>query len=66
MARLLALAKTTIDLPHDDFGDGVQKAREHLLQRGMIRVDKDGVAVVAGQLPTLTFYANSIAHFFEK
>jgi len=66
MARLLGQAKTSIDIPHDDFDDAVDKAREHLVQRGMIQPADDVIAVVPDQLPALTFYANSIAHFFEK
>jgi len=66
IARLVEHAKTVIDVPHDDFSDAIAKAREHLLQRGMIRVDTGEVTVVPDQRPALTFYANSIAHFFEE
>lgn len=66
MARLLGQAKTSIDIPHEDFDDAVFKAREHLLQRGMIQPANGAIAAVPDQLPALTFYANSIAHFFEE
>lgn len=64
MARLLKKAKPTIDIPHADFDGAVQKAREHMVQRGMVIAVDGGFAADPDELPILNYYANSIAHFF--
>ncbi len=65
MARMLERASTSVSVPHDDFAGAVSKAREHLLQRGMIETVQGGFVSASDEEPALTFYANSIAHFFD-
>jgi glycerol-3-phosphate O-acyltransferase len=49
-----------------DFAANVARARDHLVQRGMITASDRGYAPADGQRPALRFYANSIAHFFDR
>jgi glycerol-3-phosphate O-acyltransferase len=65
MALMLERASTSVSVPHDDFAGAVSKAREHLLQRGMIEMAQGGFVSASDEQPALTFYANSIAHFFD-
>ncbi len=65
MARMMEHAGTSVSVPHNDFAGAVKKAREHLLQRGMIEAVKDGFVAAPDEVPVLTYYANSIAHFFD-
>lgn len=65
MARLVDRAPTSVSIPHEDFASAVTKAREHLLQRGMIVAQDESYAAASHEVPVLTYYANSIAHFFE-
>ncbi len=64
MARLMKKAKPTADIAHADFEGSVEKAREHLVQRGMVMEVDGGFAADPDELPILNYYANSIAHFF--
>ncbi len=64
MARLLEKAKKAIDIPHADFDEAVLKAREQLVQRGMVLAVDGKFAAAPDEMPILNYYANSIAHFF--
>ena len=48
------------------FGAAVEKAKENLLQRGLIEQGRGGVIATSSERPALIYYANSIAHFFDK
>jgi glycerol-3-phosphate O-acyltransferase len=43
----------------------VAKAREHLVQRSFITRVGDGYVATVDERPALTYYANSVAHFFD-
>ena len=65
MHRLIARAKASDAIDHVDFPASVAKAREHLLQRAFITKVGDGYVAAADERPALTYYANSVAHFFD-
>jgi len=66
MARMAALAPVNMFEGDEGFGANVVKARQHLLQRGIIAAVERGYRPADGQLSVLRFYANSIAHFFDR
>lgn len=65
MARMVDHARSAVSVSHADFAGAVTKAREHLLQRGMIQAVEGGFIAAPDEGPALTYYANSIAHFFD-
>ena len=66
MARMAALAPVNMFEGDEGFGANVVKARQHLLQRGIIAAVERGYRPADTQRSVLRFYANSIAHFFDR
>ncbi|MGY9036975.1 MAG: 1-acyl-sn-glycerol-3-phosphate acyltransferase [Rhodobacterales bacterium] len=66
MARTAALAPVNTFEGDEGFGANVAKARQHLLQRGIITAVERGYRPADSQRSLLRFYANSIAHFFDR
>ena len=66
MQGVAARASDEAAVVAQDFAANVARARDHLVQRGMIAASDRGYAPVDGQRPALRFYANSIAHFFDR
>lgn len=66
MSRMIARSGREVSVPHEGFSDAVARARDHLLQRGLIHRVDAGLLQVTAERDTLTFYANSIAHFFDE
>ncbi|WP_439148468.1 1-acyl-sn-glycerol-3-phosphate acyltransferase [Sulfitobacter sp.] len=65
MRRLIARTKVSDSIDHADFSASVAKAREHLVQRSFITRVGDGYVATVDERPALTYYANSVAHFFD-
>ncbi|MBQ06906.1 MAG: glycerol-3-phosphate acyltransferase, partial [Roseobacter sp.] len=66
MQGMAARASDEATVVAQDFAANVARARDHLVQRGMITASDRGYAPADGQRPALRFYANSIAHFFDR
>ena len=66
MQGMAARASDEAAVVAQDFAANVARARDHLVQRGMIMASDRGYAPADGQRPALRFYANSIAHFFDR
>ncbi len=65
MGRFADVPGTPAAVPHEDFPAAVRKARDHLAQRGIILKTDHGYTVAPEERPTLAYYSNSIAHFFD-
>lgn len=65
VAQMIERAEAKDSIDHENLPIAVEKAREHLLQRGMIEKNAHGYVAVPAERHALTYYANSIAHFFE-
>ena len=66
LEQMIARSGREQSVPHAEFQAAVTKARDHLLQRGMIREAEGGFALNVDERDTLRFYANSIAHYFDS
>ena len=62
---MMSTTVRTVAITEGSFGAAVKKAKENLLQRGLIEQGRGGVIATASERPALIYYANSIAHFFD-
>jgi glycerol-3-phosphate O-acyltransferase len=65
MMRMADCAVATVAVPHSDFPAAVEKARDHLVQRGIIEASDRGYTAAPDERAALAYYANSIAHLFD-